>query len=368
MNKMRAARLHEIGSNFQVDEIEIPEPRPNDVLVRIKSCGVVPNLRNVVTKYPEWFPFLPLPKLPAIFGLDSAGVVEKVGSNVHNIKQGDRVYINPGLSCGSCEACRKRDNTNCEAYTFQGYFGFGPGSQRIYEDYPYGGFAEYSIAPASNLVKLTDSVSFDQAARLGYIGTAYAGLKRANFQAGQTILIDGATGTLGLGGVLVALAMGARKIFATGRNRELLAKLAKLDPKRIQVVPLDDGPSGEVAKRETNGMGVDVVLESLGPNAPVQAVLQALHGLKRGGKIVSVGGVADPIPIEPFPLMCNQWTLIGSLWFTPGEGEELIAMADSGAMDLSVYEHHHFALEQLNEALSDVESRTGGFTNVVINP
>lgn len=61
---MRAARLHETGKPFQIDTIPVPEVRPTDVLVEVKAAGVVPNLRNVVTHYPTWFPFLPLPKLP----------------------------------------------------------------------------------------------------------------------------------------------------------------------------------------------------------------------------------------------------------------------------------------------------------------
>ena len=81
---MRAARLHKIGDPFQIDTIPIPEVRPTDVLVEVKAAGVVPNLRNVVTNYPQWFPFLPLPQLPAISGLDSAGIVSQVGSQVRS--------------------------------------------------------------------------------------------------------------------------------------------------------------------------------------------------------------------------------------------------------------------------------------------
>lgn len=365
---MRAARLHKVGGSFQVDQIPVPEPRPTDVLVRIKACGVVPNLHNVVANYPKWFPFLPLPELPAVFGLDAAGIVEKVGAQVHGIKPGDRVYVNPGLSCGSCEACRRRDNTNCPSYTFQGYFGFGPGSQRIYEDYPYGGFAEYLIAPSTNLVILPSTISFEQGARFGYLGTAYAGLRRAAFEPGHTLLIDGATGTLGLGGVMLALAMGAKNIFATGRNRKHLDRLKAISPGRIQTIVLGERSAGEIVKEATGGYGVDVLLETLGPNAPVSNVTDAFSGLRRGGKAVSVGGVADPIPIEPFPLMCQQLSFIGSLWFTPAEGEDMASMADAGILDLSVFEHQKFGLEQINEALAAVERRNGGFTNVVITP
>ncbi|MFP3643046.1 alcohol dehydrogenase catalytic domain-containing protein [Paraburkholderia sp. SIMBA_054] len=368
MKTMRAARLHEVGALFQVDEIPVPEPRATDVLVRVKACGVVPNLHNVVAHYPKWFPFLPLPKLPAIYGLDAAGVVEMVGSHVRGIKPGDRVYVNPGLSCGSCPACRRRDNTNCPAYTFQGYFGFGPGSQQIYEDYPCGGFSEFMTAPATNLVRLPESVSFEQGARFGYIGTAYAGLRKAGLEASQTLIIDGATGTLGLGGTLCALAMGARTIFATGRNKELLAQLKELDPARIHPVVIGERSVHDIVMEATEGYGVDVVLQALGPGAPVSNVLDSFSALRRGGKAVSVGGVSDPIPLEPFPLMCQQKSFIGSLWFTPAEGENMAAMADSGALDLSVFEHEVFPLKKINEALDAVNHRHGGFTNVVINP
>ncbi len=368
MVMMRAARLHEVGDTFQVDLVPVPKPRPTDVLVKVMSCGVVPNLHNVVANYPTWFPFLPLPTLPAIFGLDAAGIVEEVGSTVRDIKVGDRVYVNPGLSCGTCEACRRRDNTNCPAYTFQGYFGFGPGSQQIYEDYPYGGFAEFLTAPAANLVKLPESVSFDQGARFGYLGTAYAALRKANFAPGQTILIDGATGTLGLGATLLAIAMGARQIFITGRNAQLLARTKALCQNRIQVVVLGDVASGTVVKHATGGMGVDVVIEALGPNAFPRNVVEAMSGLRRGGKAVSIGGVADPIPVDPFPLMCQQHSLIGSLWFTPAEGQDMAAMADTGILDLSAFVHETYRLDDINEALAAVEKRNGGFTNVVIRP
>ncbi|MEX5543941.1 alcohol dehydrogenase, partial [Pseudomonas poae] len=74
MGKMQAARLHNVGPTFVIDEIDIPAIGPTDVLVHVKACNVVPNLRNVIERYPEWFPYLPLPKLPAIYGLDASGV------------------------------------------------------------------------------------------------------------------------------------------------------------------------------------------------------------------------------------------------------------------------------------------------------
>ena len=235
------------------------------MLVEVKAAGVVPNLRNVVTSYPKRFPFLPLPALPAIYGFDSAGVVAQVGSQVRaDIKPGDRVYVNPGLSCGSCLACRRGDHINCTAYTFQGYFGFGPGSQQLFEDYPYGGFGQYLTAPAANLVKLPDSISFEQGARFGYLGTAYSALRKAQFSPGQTVLIDGATGTLGLGAVILGLARGAARIFATGRNTTLIEKLQQLEPQRIVPIALGSRPTSEIVMDATGSFGVDALIEALG--------------------------------------------------------------------------------------------------------
>src|ERR1700732_3631981 len=107
MKTMLAARLHEIRGALLLAQIPIATTRPTDVLVAVKACGLVPNLKNVLTKWPEWFPHLPLPKLPAIFGLDPAGGVEEVGSQVQSIRPGDRVYVNPDRGCGACPPGRR---------------------------------------------------------------------------------------------------------------------------------------------------------------------------------------------------------------------------------------------------------------------
>ena len=134
--KMLAARMHALGEPMSIDTIEVPEPRPTDVLVRVKACGIVPNMANVINNWPTWFPHQPLPKFPAIFGLDAAGVVEKVGEAVLNAKPGDRVYVNPLRSCGSCRRCRGGERSFCQYYTLNGYFSTARDGQRIFDLYP----------------------------------------------------------------------------------------------------------------------------------------------------------------------------------------------------------------------------------------
>ena len=368
-NLMRAARLHEVGGRFRVDRIPVPEVRSTDVLVKVSATGMVYNLRNVISVYPTLRSVLPLPKLPAIFGLDAAGVVAAVGSLVRSgVRVGDRVYVNPGLVCGCCEACRRGDSTNCPNYTFMGYFGFGPESQDQYDAYPYGGFGEFLTCPVANIVKLPDSVSFEQAARFGYLGTSYAALRKARFSPGQTVLVNGGTGTLGVGTVLLAMAMGAAKIFATGRDQRRLDKLRALDPHRIQTIASTEGAVAPGIKDRTGGIGVDVVIDALAPGSPASSVVDAFDALRSGGIAVNVGGVSEKLAIEPNRLMILQKALIGSRWFTTSEGQDMAAMAESRTLNLDVFEHKVYPLEKVNEALDEVETRDGGFTNIVIKP
>uniref|UniRef100_Q47GD4 Zinc-containing alcohol dehydrogenase superfamily n=1 Tax=Dechloromonas aromatica (strain RCB) TaxID=159087 RepID=Q47GD4_DECAR len=363
---MQAARVHGAGGQFEMDSIERPRiKRPTDVIINVKASGVVPNLRNVMSNYGERA-YLTVPELPAIYGLDTAGVIAEIGSGVTGLTVGDRVYLNPGRSCGTCHACRCGEPINCSAYTFQGYFGFGPASRQIYREYPYGGFCEFATGPANGLIKLPDTISFEQAARFGYLGTAYSGLRKADVRAGRTVLISGASGTLGLGAVQIARAMGATRILCVARNADLLERVRLLDPQRIRTFSYGTGDLATWARDETDGIGVDAVLDAIGPGASHQVTLDCIAALRRGGKLVEVGAMSDPMPVNLHQMMCAQVSLIGSLWFSVAEGQELAAMADAGTLDLSIFEHHRFPLERVNQALELAEKRIGGFMNVVI--
>jgi D-arabinose 1-dehydrogenase-like Zn-dependent alcohol dehydrogenase len=368
MKTMLAARMHEIGGPLLLEEIPIPEPRPTDVLVAVKACGVVPNLKNVLTKWPEWFPYLPLPKLPAIFGLDVAGVVSQIGSQVHSIRAGDRVYVNPARGCGSCRACRSGEIVNCRGFTFQGYFGRGPLSQAVFDAYPYGGMSEFITAPQSALVKLPENVTFEQAARFGYLGTGYAAIRKAGAGPGRSLLINGIGGALGLCVALVAVATGVTTILGTGRNQALLDRVKAVAPKRIEILAVGKRPIQEWALQFADNEGVDAVIDTLPPGSPSSAMQDALNALSRGGRGVNVGGVGEPLPLNVHRLMGMNIQLIGSCWFTTGEGQDLAEMARAGTLDLSVLEHRRIPLRDVNEGLTSLQDANRGFNNFVVVP
>jgi alcohol dehydrogenase len=368
MAQMRAARLHSIGEPMSIDMIDVPKPRPTDVLVRVKACGIVPNMANVISNWPSWFPHQPLPKLPAIFGLDPAGVVEEVGDAVIRTRPGDRVYVNPLRSCGSCYSCRGGQLSRCRYFTLNGYFSTSRDGQRIFDLYPYGGFCEYMTAPQQSLVILPDNISFEEAGRFGYIGTSYGALRTADAGPGTVGLIDGVTGTLGVAATMLCLAFGVARILGTGRDEQLLQRVKALAPDRIEVLKLGSKPSGEWAKTLTDGEGADFVISALGARAPVETMLDSMHGVRRGGKFVNVGGVADKVPVDIKWLMDEQVQVIGANWFTTAQGQELAHMVETGTLDLSYLEHERFPLESVNQAISGLKDRRGGFSNYVIIP
>jgi threonine dehydrogenase-like Zn-dependent dehydrogenase len=364
---MLAARMHDVSAPMVLERVPLPAPGPTDVRVQVKACNIVPNLANVLENWTTWFPQNPLPTLPAIFGLDPTGIVESVGADVLEFAPGDRVYVNPGRYCGSCRACRSNDSMNCRNFAFSGYFGLTPSAIKLLDRYPYGGLAEYMIAPQYSLVKIPDNVSFATAARFGYLGTGYAALRKAKVGSDTTVLINGISGTLGLGVALFALAMGAPTILGTGRNRDLLKKVEALAPGRIRTHSTLDGPIDAWVK-QVLGDGTDAYIDALGPGADHSAFVQGLRSLRRGGVAVNIGATAGDVPVDVHHIMDQNLRLIGSCWFSAGEGQAMADMAAAGTVDLSVLENVSFPLEQINEAISGIADRNGGFSNFVINP
>jgi alcohol dehydrogenase len=194
---------------------------------------------------------------------------------------------------------------------------------------------------------------------------------------GQTFLVNGISGMLGLNAAMIALAMGATRILGTGRNVALLNRVKALAPQRIEVFATDDAKKAAAdgvdplvawAKSMTDGYGVDSVLDCLPPGASAATMMRALYTLRRGGHAAAVGVVMETLPINGYWLMTNRIGLQGSVWFTTGEGEDMAAMVSAGTLDLSSLEHRIFPLSQVNEALTGMDNRNGGFTNFIVDP
>lgn len=363
---MRAARMHKVGEPMVIDTVEKPLAAGTDVVVEVKACGMVPNLGNVLANWQSWYPHMPLPPLPAIFGLDPVGVVHQTGELVVNVKPGDRVYVNPVRSCGACHACVSASPQKCDYFTFNGYFGFNRNSLEIYARYPHGGFCQFMRAPQAALVPLPGNLEFRQATRLGYLGTAYGAVKKLGPLAGKSLIINGATGTLGVGATLFALALGISRIYGVARGMPLLQRLKALAPNRIEIFSGREGSTAEWVKAQTGGKGADFMLDTLGAVASLASLKDAMMGVRRGGRIVNIGGTAGELGVDVKWWMDEQMELIGSVWFTTAEGMEMAEMVRSGVIDLTVLESQSWPLDRINEGISGVASGNGGFTSYLV--
>jgi len=307
-----------------------------------------------------------LPPMPAAIGLDAAGVVVARPKSRSDLGEADRVYVNPFLNCGQCHYCRSGAAVLCSDAALRGYFGFTPRGAKLLEDYPYGGLSEYLTAAPHHLVKLPPEVTFEQGARFGYLGTSFAALRRGGAGAGSWIAIHGITGTLGVGAVLLSLGMGVTRILGWGRNRDVLAQLRTIAPDRIDTLALGDKPLKDWVGERTEGVGVDVLIDCTGRGGPAAPVAEAVNCLKRGGVMVNIGALAEPLPLNPTQFMTSALRYCGSNWFTNAEAALMADMIRVGALDLSPLKPRVYRLEQVNQALADIKERPGGLQNFVV--
>src|SRR5512143_3478255 len=191
---MKALVVKEFGGPLVLEDVPVPQPGAQDVLLHVKACAV--DQFDLTIRDGK---FAMANKLPIILGHEIAGVVEAVGVNVGGFRVGDRVTCTLYLTCGKCRYCLTGRETICA--DFKGYVGI----------HTPGAYAEFTTVPESNLVKLPDSISFaDGSLIANAIGTPYHALtKRARLQAGERIIITGAGGGVGIHALQLARMMGA---------------------------------------------------------------------------------------------------------------------------------------------------------------
>ncbi|AKE01093.1 hypothetical protein XU06_29375 (plasmid) [Rhodococcus erythropolis] len=364
MTKMNVAQLIAPGEPLKIGVIDKPVAGPTDVLVKVEACGIVPNAYNLVTGKSQHI----LPELPAVFGLDAAGTIEAVGEAVIGLEPGQRVYVDPYLTCETCQQCRRGRRDLCIAGTLRGYFSNTDAGRPLLNHYKTGGLSEYVLSPHRNIVRLPESIDMLTAARFGYLGTSFGALRRGGFTSGKTLLINGVTGTLGVAAVAIALGLGATKILGLGRNRQLLEQVQTLAPKRVVTCSTEDGGDITSWVKEQSSGGVDVMIDCLGFGADSKSTSSLIAAIKPGGRAILAAGGVDGQITQSYWEAYNDVSVGGSMWFSPEDIDRMVAMIDADVIDTSYLTHHSFALSEVNEALTFVGSRPGGFVNTVVIP
>jgi len=237
--------------------------------------------------------------------------------------------------------------------------------------YATGGLSEYLLSPDANLAILPPSIDFATASRFGYIGTSFSGLKKAQTGPGKVLLINGVTGTLGYAAVAIALGLGCKLVLGIGRNKERLAEVEDLWPKgRVRTISSEDG--GDVSawiREQTGGLGPDAMYDCLGNGGDANTTSELVGTVKRGGRaVLAAGGSEGDIIQNCLEAMSHDVAVLGTMWFTSADADELIAMIDAGVIDFSFLRHEFFPLAEVNKAFGIVGKRPGGAVNVVVQP
>jgi 2-desacetyl-2-hydroxyethyl bacteriochlorophyllide A dehydrogenase len=342
---MKAIRLIEPGRPVEMQEVPTPGIGPRDVLVRVKAAGICHSdvhYRAGVS---------PVRPLPLTLGHEVAGVVERAGAEVVNVKVGDRVCVHYMVTCGDCAYCSLGSEQFCTSGSMIG-------------KYRDGGYAEYIGVPARNAFRLPDEVSFEQGAiMMCSSATSFHALRKGRLRPGESVAVFG-VGGLGMSAVQLARAAGALDVVAVDIDAGKLA-LAE----RWGALPVDAAQTEPVAeiKRLTGGRGVDVALELIGLPLTMQ---QAFKSLAVFGRAVIVGLTDQTFEIAPYNDLLNKETeIIGASDHLASELPLLLDLARRGVLDLSGVITGTLPLEAgaINAAMDRLE-HFGGDGRVVIVP
>jgi len=312
---MRALALTQLGGPEHLALLELPAPAlsgDDEVAVRVR-CAALNHLDLFLTEGVKGITL----RFPHIVGADCAGVVEAVGPAVRSVRPGDRVALNPGISCGRCALCQAGEEPFCREFGILG-------------EHRAGTLAEFVVVPDRNVAVIPDTMPWDVAAALPLSTlTAWRMLRtRARLVGGETVLIWGAGGGVSLAALQVARELGAR-VLVTGSSEAKLAKAHELGAEAgfNHSVRSPEEIAREVRKR--TGAGADVVVDSVG-----QKTWEAsLRALRPGGRLVTCGATSGPdVALDIRRLFWFQWSLLGSTMGTRQEFAEVMALAASGKL------------------------------------
>lgn len=341
---LKAAIFHEHGGPevVTVAEVADPEPGPGEVRLRVRASS----MNHLDLWVRRGMPF-PVP-MPHIGGSDMAGEVDTVGAGVEGIAPGTRVVVDPSLDWAWYEGVRSGPDLPSARF-------------RVMGEHTQGGFAEYAVVPAANLVQLPGAVPFETAAAAGLVSvTAWRALVgRARVRAGERVLITGGSGGVSTMAIQIAREAGAQ-VFALTSGPENVARVEELGAH----VGLDrlEGAPGDLIKAATGARGVDVVVDSVG-----EALWETLvKCLAPGGRLVSYGATTGHRAATDLRLVFwRQLSILGTTMGSPGEFRAAMEMVFDGRIRPVV--HEVLPLDRAREAHERLEAG-GVFGKLVLVP
>lgn len=357
---VRAAVLPAIGAPLEITGVELPDPGPGQVRVRLAAAGVCHSdlsLSNGTMRVP----------VPAVLGHEGAGTVVSVGEGVTHVSPGDGVVLNWAPSCGSCHACTLGEVWLC-ANALNGaaaVYARTTGGTDLHPGLNVAAFAEETVVAASCVLPLPEGIPLVDAALLGCaVLTGYGAVHHAaRVQPGETVAVFGAGG-VGLATLQSARVAGASRIIAVDVSpaKEELARAAGA----TDYVLASDSTSREI-RALTGKQGVDVAVECAGRAVSIRA---AWDSTRRGGRttVVGIGGKDQEVTFNALEIFHWGRTLSGCVYGNTDPARDLPVLAEhvrAGRLDLSALVTERITLEGIPAAFDAMLAGKGGRSLVV---
>jgi S-(hydroxymethyl)glutathione dehydrogenase / alcohol dehydrogenase len=359
--QIRAAVLEEFGEPLQVQHVDLADPQPGEVLVRLVACGVChTDLYTASGADPSGY-------APAVLGHEGAGVVESVGEGVSSVAPGDHVVTLFSPQCGECEHCRSPRTNLCLAIREQQNKGYLPdgtarlsrGGEPIRHFMGTSTFAEYTVMPEIALAKVSPDAPLDRACLFacGLSTGLGAAMFTAKVEAGSTCVVFGA-GMVGLGAVAGCRLQGAERVICVDLSED------RLELARGQGATDTWVADENVVQRvldETRGFGADYTFEATGL---VQVMRQAVESARMGWGLCTVAGVAgkgETLDIVPRYLITGRRVCGSSFGGVKGREQvpQLVQRYLDGDIDVDPFISHHLTLDEVNRGFELMEAQDG---------
>lgn len=358
---MKAAVLNTFGEPLTIEALPDPIAAAGSVVVDMAAAGVAGYAAGVFSGARNYM--LELPIAPGPGGI---GQVRATGPDATRLAVGDWVYVDSTI--------RSRDDALNPDTILLGWTSRTPAALPLHRFYHHGAFAQQLLAPTENVTPIGDIDAADAGrwSALARLLVPYGGLLAGGLSAGETLVVSGATGGFGGAGVAVALAMGAARVVATGRNAGTLEDLARRLGSRVRPVQMTGDEAVDRERIvEAAAAPIDMVLDFLPREATASQVMTAALALRHGGRLVLMGGLrgaAGDLPLNYNWLMHNDITVRGKWMYERDAVPRMIQMVRAGLIDLRQFEMTEFPLASANEAIAYAAEHAGPRQLTVLRP
>lgn len=320
--------------HIEEQELPLPQTGPHDVLIRTAVAGICGSDLHVFRGHH------PFRKPPVVLGHEISGVVEAVGPAVTQFSPGDRVTVEPQITCGKCYYCKKGLTNLCTEKQVPGTGGW------------VGTFAEYFVAPEAVVYRVPDSVPLSLAALTEPLAVAVRAVRRAGLTGGETVAVTG-SGTIGALTMVCCRLAGAGRMMATDILPYNLEHALRIGADRAVNARTDSVVAEGL--RFTGDVGFDVAFVTVDS---AESVKEGCRLARKQGRVVVLSMYDRDIPLDAYAVVSREQEVVGSLTYTRSDFEHALRLLEQRPFPWETLITGQISLQQLQTEMKSIADRT----------